>query len=225
MKYELANREQKFFNVVGQLCLDNIGTSAADTPKLVSQYYKQASTELSGGVVIFGHATGVLTRRITAATVMAYGSMYDYFMPDDQSGRSTPRDDQSSVLESLLGSLERAYTKNLVERLEFLAEPSEDLSEPTLSLGSLKQFISFIKSHRFQQPELVLSFDGNVRAEWRQDRAHHFVAEFLPDGFVKFVVFVESTINSNKIERVAGTPSLEKLSAIMEITGAKWCFE
>jgi len=225
MRYGLKNREQEFSNVVGQLCLDNIGSSITNLPQFIGQHYAQGSTEPTGGIAFIGHTLGVLTRRVTAETVMVYGHMHNYFMPTGLSSGSISEDDQASTLENLHVSLERAYTSELVERLKFLAEPSEDINEPTLSYGSLKQFIGFIKTYRLQQPDLVLSFDGNVRAEWRQDSAHHFVAEFVPNGFVKFVVFVQSTISSKQIERMAGTTSLEKLVAIMETTGAKWCFE
>lgn len=233
MKYGHANSDREYSNVIGRLCLDNIGSTSVNTPEISKRYFKQGSTELpqgsieliSGGVVIIGHVHSALTQRITAGTLVTYNGPHKYFMPPSLLGVSLPDDNLESVLINLLSSLDRTYTKALVERLQFLAEPSDDLSEPTMSFGSLKQFISFMKSHNFQKPSLVLSFSGNVRAEWRVDSSHHFVAEFLPDGLVKFVIFIQSIINPQKVERVAGTTSLGKLRAIMETFGAKWCLE
>lgn len=221
MSFELAKKIRDYSDVIRQQCLDNMGSSAPKSPEYVEQYYKQGSTGLGSGVVTVGQLFSVRTWITTEASTASEAS-HDYIKAVN---RPIPVEDNlANVLKNLRDSLERPYTKNLIDRLEFLAKPSEDLSEPTLSLGSLKQFISFIKSHNFQQPELVLSFDGNVRAEWWQDRAHHFAAEFLPDGLVKIVEFVESPIDPNKVERISGTPSLGKLKAIMESTGAKWCF-
>jgi hypothetical protein len=224
MSHELPIRNRDYSNVVRQQYL--VSSSAAKFQKFGEQNAIQGSTELRSGAVVL-HQPIDFSQWITAGTATpSLAFLFANKVVVQFTSRSTlVEDNLTSVLESMLFSLDRSYTKKLVERIEFLAEPSADMREPTLSLGSLKQFYSFIKSHRFKLPEIVLSFAGNLRAEWRQDRAHYFAAEFLPDGMVKFVVFVQSPINHNKIERTSGTPSLGRLRAIMAITGAKWCFE
>lgn len=221
MRRSFGFREDSASAVLAGMCLDSMGHSRANLLNTNEPSYRGVSTGLSQAFIPKNLCGPYLTL-VSSGTALIVDS---YFMPTYQPSKSEQLDSWTATLEELYASLERDYKKILVERLKFLAEVSEDPHDPVMSYGSLKHFISYIKAHKLSRPELVLSAVGNVRAEWRPDRAHHFAAEFLPDGLVKFVVFVQSENDQKKIERVAGITSLKKLWDFMVTTEANWCFE
>lgn len=104
------------------------------------------------------------------------------------------------------------YTGRLVNRLEQLREASiEEAPEQALiSVNSLQSFVSFItREPRLIEPDLVLTYSGNIRAEWHKSRKEHLSVEFLPNGQVRYVVFARDPDHATRTDRASGLVSAE----------------
>ena len=109
-----------------------------------------------------------------------------------------------------------AYSGSLANRLEYLREVSieEAPEQAPISVSSLQSFISFITSEpRLVEPDLVLTYSGNIRAEWHKSRKEHFSVEFLPNGQVRYVVFARDPDHATRTDRASGLVSAETVMA------------
>lgn len=128
---------------------------------------------------------------------------------------SAPR--ETTLSELILGirtSAEIPFAKRLAERLEELVEISEEEfpEQEPMSSRSLQDFIEFIRSvPDMAYPDIVLSYEGNVCAEWTQNRNKHFALEFLGDREVDFVIFAPDRKKRYKTNRVSGISTLDSL--------------
>ncbi len=115
--------------------------------------------------------------------------------------------------------IEAPFSASIANRLEYLLEAStkEGEDQSPLSSDSLRCFINFIqKETNLAEPGLVLSFSGNIRAEWRRSRKEHFAAEFLPNGQVRYVVFSYDKEHPSRVDRVTGLVSVGSLMKKVE---------
>jgi len=105
-------------------------------------------------------------------------------------------------------------SKRLAMRLRYLLEVSreEDPEQAPLDIVSLKGFLAFLaNAPRLAYPDVVLTADGEIWAEWRQDRNHHFAILFLNDEDVRFVVFAPNPKRPYKTTRVSGTSTVDSV--------------
>ena len=106
------------------------------------------------------------------------------------------------------------YSASLANRLDNLREASieEAPEQAPISVNSLQSFVSFIaREATLAQPEVVLTYTGNIRAEWHKSRKEHFSVEFLPNGQVRYVVFTRDPNYATRIDRATGLVSAETL--------------
>ena len=104
------------------------------------------------------------------------------------------------------------FSSRLADRIEFLVEAGEAPEEQPLALGSLKYFLRFLESiSNLAYPDIMLSTHGNLRVQWTKSRKEHFVAEFLPTGDVRFVVFTQNKKHADKVTRVFGSATTDML--------------
>ena len=134
-----------------------------------------------------------------------------------------PSESVENYISNLYEALEYNQAERLMERIKFLASPPNDPDDESLSYGSLVHFVNFIKSHSPQYPDIVLTPNGLLRAEWYQDETHHFIVEFESDGYVRYLSFIRSKKDPNKIERSLGYIPTERLHRTIRFLDAFWC--
>jgi len=105
-------------------------------------------------------------------------------------------------------------------RLDYLLEGSreEDPEEQAPPSGaSLEGFAVFLaKNPGLRYPDIVLTYSGNVRAEWTRGKNEHFAIEFREDEDVRFVIFARDRKHPYKTVQVSGTATID---SVMEQAG------
>lgn len=128
---------------------------------------------------------------------------------------------QSIVFEVLKEFLDSAgietFPKNLIERLTYLEEVSEEEypEQGLISEGSLRFFLYFIqwisRFPSFEYPDVVLTPEGNIRAIWKPSKNRYFALEFLYDGELRFVSFFPGLKAPSKTNRISGIANIDNL--------------
>ncbi|MCI0558234.1 MAG: hypothetical protein MN733_07040 [Nitrososphaera sp.] len=85
------------------------------------------------------------------------------------------------------------------------------------SLQDFIEFFQFIPSLVY--PNVVLTREGNIRAEWSRARNQYFAGEFMGDGNVRFVVFAPDPKHPEKTTRVSGLTSADSLMELVRPYG------
>lgn len=124
---------------------------------------------------------------------------------------------KSSVAElitTLRTSTDLPQGNRLAARLEDLIAISEEEfpEQEPISSRSLEDFLIMIRSvPDIAYPEVVLTCEGNIRAEWTKSRNKHFAVEFLGAGEVRFVVFAPDPVKPYNTNRCSGVSTLDSL--------------
>ena len=105
-----------------------------------------------------------------------------------------------------------------VEHLHVLIE--DDPDEPSIVFPSLRELALFLVSERrFGEPEIGVSPDGFLQAEWPVRNGGVLVMNFLPGGIIQFAAVAKSVIGDDRCRRVNGTlPKDEALSTVRPFT-------
>jgi hypothetical protein len=122
----------------------------------------------------------------------------------------------SDLISFIRNHVRLAYSGSLANRLDYLREASieEAPEQAPISVNSLQSFVSFIaREPRLAEPEVVLTYTGNTRAEWHESRKEHFSVEFLSNGQVRYVVFARDPNHATRTDRAFGLVSAETLMA------------
>ncbi|MCI0559948.1 MAG: hypothetical protein MN733_15765 [Nitrososphaera sp.] len=131
---------------------------------------------------------------------------------------------ETSVTE-LIGGLRGQnipYAARLTARLQYLVQTSEEEfpEQEPMSSRSLQDLLYFIRSvPNITYPALVLTSQGNIRAEWTKERRKHFAVEFLGSNDVRFVVFAPDRKRPHKTNRVSGLSTLDSLMEFVQPYG------
>ncbi len=118
------------------------------------------------------------------------------------------------IISFVRNHLKVPYSSKLADRLDYLHEASieEAPEQSPISVDSLQGFINFLKKEQnLGEPDVVLSYEGNIRAEWHKSRREHFAVEFLPDCQVRYVIFSSDPDYPSRTNRVSGLVSAETL--------------
>jgi hypothetical protein len=105
-------------------------------------------------------------------------------------------------------------------RLDYLLACSqEDPDEPTMALASLRELALFFASEpERDEPEIGLSPDGHLQAEWRVGESGILAMKFLHDGLIQFAALSGPTGGAQPF-RVNGTlPKDGALEAVRTFT-------
>lgn len=119
----------------------------------------------------------------------------------------------------IVAVLRLAGKRRLADRVKHLSELVEgDPDEPPIVFPSLRELALFLVSERrFGDPEIGLSPDGLLQAEWPVKNGGVLVMNFLPDGMIQFAAVANSVIRGDRRRRVNGTlPKDEALSAVRQ---------
>ncbi len=139
-------------------------------------------------------------------------------------------DDVKTQIENIPIKLSKiSFRFKLVERLKYLDEVSrEDYPEQQLiSPDSLNDFIIFLKDNPgVRYPAIVLTFSGNVDANWCPEHVRHCSVEFLGKGEVRYVIFSLDEREPDMINRICNKISIDKLMETIWYWGAhKWVLD
>ncbi len=148
-------------------------------------------------------------------------------------GLATDADRPDESLSDLVAGIGRdprlRFRERLATRLQRLVEISreEQPEQAPPALASVKGLIAFLAANPgLRYPTVVLTPDGNVRVEWREDPNHHFAIEFLDDVDARFVVFSPDPKRPHKVARVAGQACLDSVMAMVAPYGVQdWSAE
>jgi hypothetical protein len=138
------------------------------------------------------------------------------FITQPQSNYETTNVTISDLISFVRNHVPLTYSASLANRLEYLREASieEAPEQASISENSLQAFVSFITGEpRLSEPDVVLTYTGNIRAEWHKSRKEHFAVEFLPNGQVRYVVFSRDPVHAKRTDRASGQASAETLMA------------
>jgi len=149
------------------------------------------------------------------------GSEYVIRIGSGASSEKTSRQKDTSVAELISNyrtSSDLSFTDRLAARIESLVETSEEEfpEQEPMSSRSLGDFFAFIRSiPSIVYPDVVLTYEGNIRAEWTKARNKHFAIEFLGNNEVRYVVFAPDPKQPFKTNRASGLSSLDSLMEIV----------
>ena len=127
----------------------------------------------------------------------------------------------ASSVEEIVAVLNSTGQHGLADRIKFLHGLSEDdPDEPSIVFQSLRQLALFLVSdRRFGEPQIGLSPEGLLQAEWAPKKGDVLVMNFLPDGMIQFAAVARSQTGGDRSRRVNGTLTKnEALSAVRPFT-------
>ena len=88
------------------------------------------------------------------------------------------------------------------------------------SLASLKSLTAFLVRHsELACPEIVLSPEGHLTAQWREGRGKLLSLRFVDDEDVQFVIFAPDPRRRYKTARVSGRASADSVMALAKPYG------
>ena len=107
---------------------------------------------------------------------------------------------------SIIASLRQAGLDMVADRLGYLQSLVEDdPDEPPIALESLRQMALFLVSERqLGDPQIGVSPDGLMGAQWRTDDDDLVAMEFLADGLIRFAAISASSGSDLERQRVSG---------------------
>lgn len=100
------------------------------------------------------------------------------------------------------------FSRKIAERLSYLYHESLDdfPDQIPMSLDSLESFIFFLQSNgNIKQPNVVLTFTGNIRAVWKKNSGESIAVEFLSNtNDIKYVAFLRNQKPASRMNRMTG---------------------
>jgi hypothetical protein len=108
--------------------------------------------------------------------------------------------------DSVISALRRLGLESVAERIAELSRFHEiDPNEPELDVGSLKQMAAaVVQNPRLRAPQLTLSEEGFVHAEWKTIGNGTVAMTFRPEGRIEFAAISEPVQSGVEILRVGG---------------------
>jgi hypothetical protein len=131
------------------------------------------------------------------------GSAFERLLLIEERSRAELRD--------AIANVTHPWAARLARRLDALFEATRESypDEPLVSVASLRGFLRFLELEpRLRYPDITISPQGNLWAEWRAGRERHLAIEFLPAGEAKFAIFAPDPMQPMRIARIAGRLSL-----------------
>ncbi len=189
-----------------KLEFDPIQKNTSSTTALFQLLYAVDSLALSGPADATAEIDGFMPQNFAELTVNPKKTARKLHILQQPSSYSPVSAITSDLISFVRNHLRLAYSGSLANRLEYLREASieEAPEQAPVSVDSLQSFISFIRSSKLAEPELVLTYTGNIRAEWHKSRKEHFSVEFLPNGQVRYVVFARDPDHATRTDRASG---------------------
>lgn len=110
-----------------------------------------------------------------------------------------------------------ARLKARVEALNRYSIERDPTQTTPLSIESLETFVAFVRSGAISSyPDVGLSPDGEIFAQWRWSRNHQFSVLFLPDLMARFLWLSPVRAAGGRRERVSGERALKRIVDMMQ---------
>ena len=94
---------------------------------------------------------------------------------------------------------------------------NEDPDEDSISIDSMRNFISFLQNTtNLKCPNVALTPSNEIRAHWRKEPNRLFAVVFLATGEVQFVIFAPNSKDPEMIDRISGLSSVQLLLATIK---------
>lgn len=122
----------------------------------------------------------------------------------------------------IVAALRLTGQHRLAGRIDYLhGLVDDDPDEPSIVVSSLRELALFLVSERrFGEPEIGLSPDGFLQAEWSVKNGGVLVMNFLPDGIIQFAAVAKYAIGDDRSRRVNGMlPKDEALATVRPFIG------
>lgn len=132
---------------------------------------------------------------------------------------ATADESRDRLIASFRATEERDDGPAIADRIRALDGFAEDEGVAT-NFDSLQWLFKFLlENSLLPTPDIVISNRGNYRTQWHKAPNKHFAIEFYPSGDVKYVCFSINPIDPEKINRAAGTATVDDiLQSVMEPT-------
>lgn len=144
-------------------------------------------------------------------------SIYFKDDPFTQTELLSTQDDQVQALihqirkSKIISNHERIAVKLLAL---FNIAKEENPTSPGIAADSLSNFYDFLQLYtNIKNPTLSLSPDYNIYASWRS-KEHLFSTHFLPNGEIRFVLFIPNNRHPKRKIRITGTATSDTLTDI-----------
>lgn len=156
-------------------------------------------------------------KKILAVTQIAAVASVDS-SADDPTSRLVDRIIAAKHHREIIDVLPLLGLRAIADRLGYLDEitKDDDPEEPRMALASLRALALFFVSEPPQdaEPEIGISPDGLLQAEWRVRHGGILAMKFRPDGLIQFAAFARKTGRQSPL-RVHGTlPKDRALNAV-----------
>lgn len=147
-------------------------------------------------------------------------------IPGSAEGTRVDRDDRSIAADRVLAAkqpgevvaaLSLGGCRAAADRIRDLDEMTSDAApdEPTIVLASLRELALFLLSqHRLVDPEIGLSPDGLLLAEWVSAERGVLAMKFLPDGIIQFAGVSAADGAGPRLRVHGGLPKDRALDAV-----------
>lgn len=133
---------------------------------------------------------------------------------------------ESQEIDELLILSRPLLSERIADRLAYLHSLDDDLEpdQAPISAGSQKNFMQFMISRRqFTDPSIGVTPDGYIQAEWHLDKDNHFVIQFLPNGYARYVAVAPNSSKPEHPKRMSGfLPFEEVLKAVSPARVTDW---
>lgn len=152
-------------------------------------------------------AATLVNRIITApqfATVWVAGSVDS--STADPTSRLVDRIVAATKHREIIDVLPLMGLRAIADRIEYLLEiSSDDPDEPSIALASLRQLaLFFVSEPPRDEPEIGISPDGHLQAEWRVGDSGFLAMKFLSGGLIQFAA-ISGPASGQQPFRVSGT--------------------
>ena len=115
---------------------------------------------------------------------------------------------------SLIGQLGTPFSERLAKRIEKLWTIAKE-DEPEgcgISSGSLRNFYRFFALHQqIRYPDISLTIDGNIYAQWRSDSGAILGIQFMEGLDARFVLFAHNPEHPERINRLSGADTSDRV--------------
>ena len=172
---------------------------------------------------------------IAPATLVTSGALETLFTIGQGGSMATqqpPVADEQSVEEIIWrvrAVLPVKYRVRLAFRLRELqkAVQEEELDCGGIAVGSLHNFVEFLKAHpALRCPAVSVTPDRNIYASWKSGADRVFSIHFLPDSKVRFVIFRPNDKHPGQAVRLSGTATADVIIGVVAPHGVlAWASE
>ena len=201
------------------LCSSGTCPNLANIPQIEDAAYKHSEyrTQWSDGFIIDGII--ILKERDldTPVTLKAHSAdpiMLATESPfDELDDKLTSEEKIEKLIDYVRGGSKIQFAQELAVKLNFLNEVvNEDPDEDSISIDSMRNFISFLQNTtNLKCPNVALTPSNEIHAQWRTAPNRHFAAVFLPTGETRFVIFTPNSKDPEMIDRISGLTSADSL--------------